>query len=54
MLGGVQVTPAGHCVHDEAPAAVHWLMREWIAAMEAGREPSLAVGDETTVAHEAS
>lgn len=45
----MQITPAGHCAHDEAPEAVHWCLRDWIAAVEEGREPSLPVGEQRTV-----
>ncbi len=32
----VELTPAGHCPHHEAPHAVNAMMRTWISAVEAG------------------
>jgi hypothetical protein len=45
----MQITPAGHCAHDEVPEAVHWCLREWVAAVEGERPPSLPVGEQRTV-----
>lgn len=44
--------PAGHCPHDEAPAAVHWCLTEWIASVEEGRPVSLIVGEEAVIKSE--
>ncbi|BDA49620.1 probable 2-hydroxy-6-oxononadienedioate/2-hydroxy-6-oxononatrienedioate hydrolase [Coccomyxa sp. Obi] len=44
--------PAGHCPHDEAPAAVHWCLTDWIASVEEGRPVSLKVGEEAVIKSE--
>ena len=44
--------PAGHCPHDEAPAAVHWCLTEWIASVEEGRPVSLKEGEEAVISAE--
>ncbi len=41
--------PAGHCPHDETPAAVHWCLQEWIASIEEDRPLCLNVGEEVLV-----
>lgn len=41
----MQVSPAGHCPHHEAPAAVHEAMTTWIQAVETGSKMPWAVGD---------
>ena len=44
-----EISPAGHCPHDESPEAVSYCMRDWIASIEDSRKPSLAVGAELTM-----
>lgn len=46
--------PAGHCPHDETPAAVHWCLKEWIASVEEDRPLCLDVGEEIVVGSEVS
>ncbi|CAL5220694.1 g2745 [Coccomyxa viridis] len=45
-----EISPAGHCPHDEAPDAVTHCMKDWITSVEDSTEPSLAVGSELTIA----
>lgn len=49
-----EISPAGHCPHDEAVSAVAYCMRDWIASLEDSREPSLAVGSEMTMMNKVS
>ena len=44
-----EISPAGHCPHDEAPAAVNHCMKDWIMSVEDSTEPSLAIGSELTI-----
>ena len=44
-----EISPAGHCPHDESPEAVSYCMRDWIASIEDSRKPSLPVGAELTL-----
>ena len=39
------MSPAGHCPHHEAPEAVYACLADWMAAVEAGRDPFLRVGE---------
>ena len=41
----VQVSPAGHCPHAEAPAAVSEAMQMWISAAECSCPLPLEIGD---------
>lgn len=55
-LFAVQVSPAGHCPHHEAPTAVHKAMLGWMQAIDSGGDMLWAVGqqwqhDRVTVTH---
>lgn len=41
----MQVSPAGHCPHHEAPAAVHEAMIGWLQATETSSALPWAVGE---------
>lgn len=43
--GFLQVSPAGHCPHAEAPEAVSQAMQMWISAAESTCPLPLEVGD---------
>lgn len=45
----LQVSPAGHCPHHEAPEAVYACLVDWMAAVEAGRDPFLRVGEQLAI-----
>jgi hypothetical protein len=45
----LQVSPAGHCPHDEAAEAVHWCLQDWIASVEESKPLLLNIGEETVV-----
>lgn len=40
----LELSPAGHCPHHEAPVAVSRCISEWVSAREAGQELALGVG----------
>lgn len=33
----LELAPAGHCPHHEAPTAINSIIRTWVAAVEAGQ-----------------
>lgn len=40
-----QISPAGHCPHDEVPEVVNFLLREWIRNVESDRSVALPLLD---------
>ncbi|KAL3140722.1 hypothetical protein ABBQ32_005278 [Trebouxia sp. C0010 RCD-2024] len=42
----LEVSPAGHCPHHEAPTAVHEAMSKWVQSMESGKPLPWAVGEQ--------
>lgn len=45
-MHNMQVSPAGHCPHHEAPTAVHEAMTAWMQAVDKGTSMPWAVGDQ--------
>ena len=42
----VQISPAGHCPHHEAPVAVHEAMTGWLQSVEDGKSVPWVVGEQ--------
>ncbi|XP_010419985.1 PREDICTED: pheophytinase, chloroplastic [Camelina sativa] len=42
-----EISPAGHCPHDEVPEVVNYLMRGWIKHLESGGFEALPLLDDT-------
>lgn len=42
----MQISPAGHCPHHEAPTAVHEAITRWLQSIEDGKSLPWAVGEQ--------
>ena len=47
----LQISPAGHCPHHEAPTAVHEAMIGWLQAVETSTSLPWAVGEQRQYQH---